>query len=60
MHFQMNQFQIDEEEIIVSNTSTETPGEIEIVVENEDEGMILKHIDGYATSGEMTAILGAR
>ena len=25
-----------------------------------DEGWILKHINGYATSGQMTAILGAR
>ena len=31
----------------LSNTST-------------DEGWILKHINGYATSGQMTAILGAR
>ncbi len=31
----------------LSNTST-------------DEGWILKHINGYATSGKMTAILGAR
>ena len=26
----------------------------------QEESWILKHIDGYATSGEMTAILGAR
>ena len=26
----------------------------------QEESWILKHINGYATSGEMTAILGAR
>ena len=28
--------------------------------EDTNQKMILKHIDGYASTGEMTAILGAR
>ena len=42
-----------------------TSSEVSIAVSSphstdNQEKMILKHIDGYATTGEMTAILGAR
>ena len=50
--------QIKEEESIIesysSSSSAENPPPL------PDEKMILKHINGYATSGQMTAILGAR
>ena len=61
--------QSDDMILFKSHSKNEVDSEIYIITETvlsleerreEEKGMILKHINGYATSGEMTAILGAR
>ena len=63
--------QSDDILLFKSHSKGEVDSEISIITEDlpideanfsreEEKGMILKHISGYATSGEMTAILGAR
>ena len=59
--------QSDDMLIFKSHSKEEVSSEISIITDylsieerrEEEKGMILKHISGYATSGEMTAILGA-
>ena len=51
--------EIREEESIIESYSSASSS-AENLPPLPDENMILKHINGYATSGQMTAILGAR